>query len=212
MEFNEKLQKLRKEKGITQEELSEELYVSRTAISKWESGRGYPNIDSLKAISEYFSVSIDDLLSCNKLLVIAEKENKESVKRIFDFVAALVDVFSVALVVLPLYPHSVNGFVYGINLLRYSQILSVNKIVYWVIIAALCLSGVIRLLMFKTQAEKTKSILSGVSFVLNILAVVFLALSREVYAVVVAFAIFVIKTAVILKAAAEEIKPFSIRR
>ena len=212
MEFNEKLQKLRKEKGITQEELSEELYVSRTAISNWESGRGYPNIDSLKAISEYFSVSIDDLLSCNKLLAIAENENRENVKRAFDFMLAFVDLLSLSLIVLPLYPYSVNEFVYGINLLRYSQILSVNKIVYWVIIAALCLSGVIRLLMFKTKAEKMKSILSGVSFVLNILAVVFLALSREVYAVVVAFAIFVIKTAVILKAAAEGIKPFSIRR
>lgn len=56
MEFNEKLQELRKQKGLTQEELAEALYVSRTAISKWESGRGYPNIDSLKAISNYFSL------------------------------------------------------------------------------------------------------------------------------------------------------------
>ena len=47
MEFNEKLQSLRKNKGLTQEELAEALYVSRTAISKWESGRGYPSIDSL---------------------------------------------------------------------------------------------------------------------------------------------------------------------
>ena len=44
MEFNEKLQELRKQRGLTQEELAERLYVSRTAISKWESGRGYPNI------------------------------------------------------------------------------------------------------------------------------------------------------------------------
>ena len=45
MEFNEKIQELRKQKGLTQEELAEKLYVSRTAISKWESGRGYPRID-----------------------------------------------------------------------------------------------------------------------------------------------------------------------
>lgn len=46
LEFNEKLQELRKRKGLTQEEVAEALYVSRTAISKWESGRGYPGIDS----------------------------------------------------------------------------------------------------------------------------------------------------------------------
>ena len=54
MEFNEKLQELRKNKGLTQEELAEALYVSRTAISKWESGRGYPSIDSLKEIANFF--------------------------------------------------------------------------------------------------------------------------------------------------------------
>lgn len=57
MEFHEKLQELRKQKNLTQEELSEILFVSRTAISKWESGRGYPSIDSLKAIAEFFGVT-----------------------------------------------------------------------------------------------------------------------------------------------------------
>ena len=66
MEFGEKLQELRKNKDMTQEELAEALYVSRTAISKWESGRGYPSIDSLKEISRFFSVSIDELLSAEK--------------------------------------------------------------------------------------------------------------------------------------------------
>ena len=56
MELYEKLQQLRKEKGWTQEELAELLYVSRTAISKWESGRGYPSIDSLKAISKLLAL------------------------------------------------------------------------------------------------------------------------------------------------------------
>lgn len=55
MEFNERLQKLRTGKNLTQEELAQKLYVSRSAISKWESGRGYPSIDSLKAIARFFS-------------------------------------------------------------------------------------------------------------------------------------------------------------
>ena len=76
MEFNVKLQELRKQKGLTQEELAEVLFVSRTAISKWESGRGYPNIDSLKAISKFFGVTIDELLSGDELLTIAEEDTK----------------------------------------------------------------------------------------------------------------------------------------
>ena len=46
--------KLRKQKGWTQEDFAQRLYVSRTAVSKWESGRGYPNIESLKAIAKEF--------------------------------------------------------------------------------------------------------------------------------------------------------------
>ena len=76
MELNEKLQELRKAKGMTQEELAEVLYVSRTAISKWESGRGTPSIESLKQLSAFFSISIDDLLSAEKALSLAEQENK----------------------------------------------------------------------------------------------------------------------------------------
>ena len=57
MEFHEKLQKLRASENLTQEELAEKLYVSRTAISKWESGRGYPSIDSLKTIAKYFNIT-----------------------------------------------------------------------------------------------------------------------------------------------------------
>lgn len=76
LEFHEKLQELRKIRGLTQEELAEALFVSRTAISKWESGRGYPSIDSLKEISRYFSVSIDDLLSGDQLIFIAEKRKQ----------------------------------------------------------------------------------------------------------------------------------------
>ena len=80
MEFNEKLQELRKSKGLTQEELAEALYVSRTAISKWESGRGYPSIDSLKELSKFFTITIDELLTGEKLLFIAEKENKSNIR------------------------------------------------------------------------------------------------------------------------------------
>lgn len=91
MELSEKLQELRKEKGLTQEELAEALFVSRTAISKWESGRGVPNIESLKAISKFFSVSIDELLSGEEILKIADEDNKQKEKHTRDLVFGLLD-------------------------------------------------------------------------------------------------------------------------
>ena len=121
MEFHEKLQELRKTKGLTQEELAEALFVSRTAISKWESGRGYPSIDSLKAISKYFSVTIDELLSGEKLISIAEKENKSNIQRMCDLLLGIVDLFSFILIVLPLYPNPINGYIYSICLLIQKQ-------------------------------------------------------------------------------------------
>ena len=116
MEFHEKLQELRKSRGLTQEELAEALFVSRTAISKWESGRGYPSIDSLKAISSYFSVSIADLLSGEQLIFIAEKENKSNLNGVCDLLLGFVDLFSLMLIFLPLYPKPVNGYIYSVNL------------------------------------------------------------------------------------------------
>ena len=199
MEFNEKLQLLRKNKGITQEELADELYVSRTAISKWESGRGYPNIESLKEISKYFSVSIDDLLSADKLILLAEKENKENISKLCDFMLGIVDLFSFVLIVLPLYPNEIQGFVYSVSLLDYTQISSINLKAYWVLYIALFVSGAIKLLSTRAKAEKFKKSITVTSVILNLFMVIFLALTREAYAVVVVFLLLVAKVGIIYK-------------
>lgn len=91
MTFGEKLKKLRTDSALNQDELAEKIYVTRTAISKWESNRGYPNIDSLKAISKFFSVSIDELLYSDEVLMIAEEDNKQKETRFKDLVFALLD-------------------------------------------------------------------------------------------------------------------------
>lgn len=199
MEFNEKLQELRKNKGLTQEELAEVLYVSRTAISKWESGRGYPNIESLKEISKFFDVSIDDLLSGEKLISIAEKENKSNIRNMCDLLFGIVDLFSFILVALPLYPNTIDGFVYSVNLLNYTQISSINLNFYWFMFVSLFVVGVIKIILTKTKAEKGNKILMTLSIALNIFIVIFLALTREVYAVVIAFLLLLVKGGILLK-------------
>jgi len=199
MEFNEKLQELRKSKGLTQEELAEKLYVSRTAVSKWESGRGYPNIESLKEISKFFSVSIDELLSGEKLLFIAEKENKTNIKSICELLFGAVDLFNILLIFLPLYPDTVNGFIYSVNLLNYTEISSFNKTIYWVMFLALVLIGATKIMLTKLGKEKVNKAVTVVSVVLNILIILLFAITREVYALILVFLFLIIKGLLIFK-------------
>ena len=102
MEFHLKLQELRKKRGLTQEELAEAIFVSRTAVSKWESGKGYPGIESLKELSRFYSVSIDELLSADAVISLAEKENKIKLRSAYYLLFALVDVLHLAMIFLPL--------------------------------------------------------------------------------------------------------------
>lgn len=199
MEFNEKLQSLRKGKGLTQEELAEVLYVSRTAISKWESGRGYPSIDSLKDISKFFSVSIDDLLSGEKLLSLAEKENNSNIRNMCDLLFGIVDLCSFILVVLPLYPNTIDGFVYSVNLLNYTQTTMLNRTICWIVFMSLVIIGAVKVILARIKAEKYSKILMKISAVISALTVIFLAITREVYAVVVVFLLLIIKGVIIFK-------------
>ena len=199
MEFHEKLQELRKNRGLTQEELAEALFVSRTAISKWESGRGYPSIDSLKEISRYFSVSIDDLLSGEQLISIAEKENKSNFNRVCDLLWGGVDLFSLMLIFLPLYPKPVNGYIYSVNLFGYVDSNTFIIRIYWALFISLTITGIVKILMVYFKFEKDKKAVTFISVGLSIIAVLFLAMAREPYAITVTFLLLLIKGILLYK-------------
>ena len=201
MEFHEKLQELRKNRGLTQEELAEALFVSRTAISKWESGRGYPSIDSLKEISSYFSVSIDDLLSGEQLISIAEKENKSNFNRVCDLLLGFVDLFSLMLIFLPLYPKPVNGYIYSVNLLGDVDSNTFIIRIYWALFISLTITGIVKILMVYFKFEKGKKAVTFISVGLSIIAVLFLAMAREPYAITVTFLLLLIKGILLYKQA-----------
>lgn len=74
MLFKEKLKKLRKTQNLTQEQLAEKLNVSRQAITKWETSDGTPDIENLKQISNFFNISIDELIKEENLEL---KSNKK---------------------------------------------------------------------------------------------------------------------------------------
>src|SRR5699024_11341100 len=103
----------------TQEQVVKQLHVSRSAISKWDSGKGYPNIESLKCISNFFSVTIDELLSGEELITRAETENRSNLKKIYNYIYGILDMMDVAFIFLPVYDNSVGGYDYGVILLSF---------------------------------------------------------------------------------------------
>ena len=122
MELHEKLQALRKQKGMTQEELASKLFVSRTAVSKWESGRGYPEIESLKRIAVEFSVTVDALLSPDELLTIAEENTKKDRNHIRDLVFGLLDCSIAMFFFLPLFGQKADATIQEVSLLSLTEI------------------------------------------------------------------------------------------
>ena len=199
MEFHEKLKELRKNRGLTQEELSEALFVSRTAISKWESGRGYPGIDSLKDISKFFSVSIDELLSGEKLITIAENENRHNILTLCELLFGITDLMSLMLIILPLYPNPVNGFVYAVNLVNYRETTSMVRIIHWILFLFLMVVGTVKILLTECKIEKGQNLVTGFSMVSGVLTVFFLAMTREAYAITAAFLLLIIKGILFIK-------------
>lgn len=79
MTFKEKIVKLRKLKGITQDELASAVGVSRQAVCKWESGQSYPEVSNLLELKLIFNISIDDLLDENYEVIIPEKKKRKRI-------------------------------------------------------------------------------------------------------------------------------------
>ena len=93
MKFSEKLKKLRAENNLTQDDLADKIFVTRTAVSKWETDNGYPSIESLKLLAKLFGTSVDELISKED---IEQKEKLDKNKNKTHFVISLV-CFAIAL-------------------------------------------------------------------------------------------------------------------
>jgi transcriptional regulator with XRE-family HTH domain len=199
MEFHEKLQELRKQKKLTQEELSEVLFVSRTAISKWESGRGYPSIDSLKAIAEYFGITIDELLSNRELICIAEKDSHKKTQHMRDLVFGLIDCSVGMMFFIPLFGQQEGGIIRQVSLLSLQETPLFTKAAYFAIILLTVACGIATLALQNYSSIiwiKAKTVLSMILTTINV--VIFIA-SIQAYAAFFTFVLLIIKGALLLK-------------
>ena len=198
MEFNEKLQELRKNKGLTQEELAEALYVSRTAISKWESGRGYPSIDSLKEIAKYFSVTIDELLSTDEVLTIAEKDNKQKEKHLKSLVFGLLDISILMFFFLPFFGQKANGAIQEVSLLSLNGIATYLQITYYAVVICIAVYSILTLAFQNCQKMFWVQNKEKISLILNAVAVLLFMISSQVYAGAFLFIFLVIKALMLI--------------
>jgi len=199
MEFNEKLQQLRRQKNLTQEELAQALYVSRTAISKWESGRGYPNIDSLKAIAKYFHISIDQLLSGDELLCLAEENTKQKQTQFRDLIFGLLDCSMVLFFFLPLFGQKAGDVVQSVSLLALHDVSAWLKILYFILVISKTAWGISILALQNCQQNVWLTNKSRISLSLNILAAFVFIISLQPYAAVFVFAFLMIKVFLLIK-------------
>ena len=199
MEFNEKLQELRKQKGLTQDELAESLYVSRTAISKWESGRGYPNIDSLKAIAKFFGITIDKLLSGDELLTIAEEDAKQKEKHFLDLAFGLLDCSVAMFFFLPFFGQKADAIIQEVSLLSLAEISSWLRMTYFVVVIGIIVLGILTLALQNCHQAFWMKNKSKISLVLNALGVFVFIISSQPYAAVFLFIFLAIKVLMLTK-------------
>ena len=199
MDFNQKLQELRKQKGLTQEELAVNLYVSRTAISKWESGRGYPNIDSLKEIAKFFSVTIDELLSTDEVLTLAEADNKRKEKYFVDLIYGLLDLSVIMILFLPFFASGSDETIKSVSLIALNSIQPYLKISYFVIVIAMSIMGILTLALQNLQAIYWIKSKTAISLTLGVLLELLFMISSQPYAAVFAFVLLAIKSLMLIK-------------
>lgn len=199
MDFNEKLQELRKRKGLTQEELAEALFVSRTAVSKWESGRGYPSIDSLKIIASFFCVSIDELLSGEELVSIAQSDQLQKMRQMRDLVFGLLDCAMALFLFFPLFGQAEEGVIRHVSLLSLTVIPLYIKVPYLTLVSLTALCGLATLALQGRQVRFWNQIKSGLSLLFSVSGVLIFILTREPYAASLTFLFLLIKGFLLLK-------------
>ncbi len=191
MEFGEKLQELRKARSLTQEQLAEALYVSRTAVSKWESGRGYPSIDSLREVSRFFSVTIDELISPDEVVSAAQAEKRSFAHGYASLVCGLLDVLPALLLVVPVFGNGTEGPT-TVSLLALTGTAPWVRAVFVACVGATVLCGFCELAASRSDGDWGKvALATGVA--LSAAGVAAFILARQPYAGISCFALLATK-------------------
>lgn len=207
MNFGEKIQQLRLKHNLTQEDLAEKLFISRTAISKWERNKGYPNIDTLKQIAKLFDVTIDELLHGEELINLAQEENSVNISNFTIFLFGLVDILSILFIFLPLFPNTIADFVYSSSLFHSNDLSSTIKTLHITLLSILSVIGVAEIFLQIFKQPRMQKILIMASMIFETLLICYLSITRQAYLLLIIFTFFIIKLLILFKNLKYSLKP-----
>lgn len=191
MAFQDKLKKLRIDKGITQEELASAIFVSRTLISKYESGSVYPTKENAEKLALYFNVKLSDLIGEDETVQIVLKQNDVSTKinKILSIIIIIIAFLFLLFAFLPIisvkfYDYS-NGTPPAVRLQNFSAIQltlkNSNPIVIFDIITLLA-NVVLSILTIKFNKNPWLKLANYILFVINLFLIFFTIIFSAAYA------------------------------
>lgn len=166
--FKDKIKYLRELNNMTQEEFAQKIHVTRTAVSKWENGKAYPSLDSLKDISVLFNVAIDDLISEDQDICFFININNETNSSISEKIRLVLKCFLIILkqdwiksIIVALY--SVHFF--GLFLLGDSYLSIDVDSHYYIYMAGMYIAGI---RLFQLQLETRMRVPQDIAFYFSI--------------------------------------------
>ncbi len=166
--------------------------------SKWESGRGYPSIDSLKEISRFFSVTIDELICPQEIISVAEDDKKAFIGRYISLICGTLDILTAVLLFIPAFGNAADSPA-TVSLFGLTGIQPWLKIVFIAVIGMIILNGICGVIIsrFDQPVWNKHRLITGM--VLSVIGVAVFIGTRQPYAGIICFSILAIKACLMFK-------------
>lgn len=196
MQFHEKLKAYRISAGWTQEQLAENIYVSRVTVSKWETGRGFPNLGSLQQLAALFSVTVDDLLSTDELVTIVQDQVRNTKDHFSSLIFGILDFLVILLLMLPVF-NDTNST--SVGLFAFSPVAPFIQPLVIAIVSFLALFGVAELALQQRLSQPKNLAVQMLSLFLSLVLLVLFLVIRQPYGGVYVLSLLVGKSFLLMK-------------
>ena len=189
MEVNKKIQKLRKENNLTQDQLAERLVVSKIYVARIENGKILPSVKDIKNIARILDVNVSDLTSFDDLIFIAENDNYNRLDRKTTLFFAILDILSISFIFMPFYVKNNNAM----TLIELKPLSSLLYIAYLVLLIVSFIVGVLEIIFSANNKKNKLKNVKIISVVVYAFSILIFALSKQSYITAFLFLFLMIK-------------------